>query len=340
MDSVRLSVIVPVFNAERTLDRCMNSVLNQEFASYEIILVDDGSTDSSGVMCDRYAQMNEHVVCIHQKNSGVSAARNSGLDRARGEYVMFLDSDDALLPYALDDMFNELTGEDFELGGYAVYSDGHPSEEICPSASLIYRGGEAGYFFQDNIRRNTVMLDSCWGKLFRRELIGDQRFDESLSYAEDKLFVLEYLSKCKSFLTVSSPVYAYYISSGTLGSDRSSDKHLMQLRNFLPKYAGILSILENLYPDVEKVRGLYHNDLVGRYLCRILNICAVRESEIVTQEYLGWVYGMMDKDPSLGIFSLRIGQIPNIILYTLGSPSFSIKAYDKVRRVRKMFCSR
>lgn len=335
---MQLSIIIPVYNAERTLERCLQSVLDQDSVSYEVILVDDGSTDSSPAICDRYAANHPEVSCIHQPNSGVSAARNAGLDKARGQYVMFLDSDDTLMHYALDDMFSELKEEDFVLGGYGVYVDGVPTKEIRPDRAASYKGIESGSFFEDNVRRNCLMLDSCWAKLFRREKIAEQRFDEKLCYAEDKLFVLEFLLKCDSYMTVASAVYGYHVTAGSLGSDTVSDKHLLQLRNFLPKYAELLSVMEKNFPDVEKVQNLYHNDLVGRYLCRILNLYVQRESQLLTSEYLDWVYEMMDGDIALGVFSLRVGQIPNLVLYKIHNSSFSMVVYAVLRRLRNIFC--
>lgn len=337
MEGIRLSIIIPVYNAEKTLDRCLNSILDQEFDEYEVILVDDGSKDSSPAICDRYAETDSRFVVKHQANSGVSASRNAGLDMARGEYVMFVDSDDALIPFALEDMFKSLKGEDMAVGGYAVFVDGAPSQEIRPLKTISYKERDFGQFFEDNVRRNCVMLDSCWAKLFKREFVGDLRFDESLSYAEDKLFVFELLSRAESVFALSEPVYSYYVTAGTLGSDRASDKHLSQLRAFLPKYAELIDSLKTKYPDVAKVKNLYHEDLVGRYLCRILNLFMLRKSELLIKDYLMWVYEMMDADKSLGVFSLRLGQVLNIILYKIRKPSLSMSIYSIAYHIRKIF---
>ena len=161
MEGIKLSIIIPVYNAEKTLDRCLNSILDQEFDSFEVILVDDGSKDASASICDRYAVSDSRFVVKHQSNSGVSASRNAGLDMARGEYVMFVDSDDALIPYALEEIFKSLKGEDMSVGGYAVFVDGVPSREICPLKTASYKGLSCGQFLEDNVRQNCVMLDAC-----------------------------------------------------------------------------------------------------------------------------------------------------------------------------------
>lgn len=340
MDKVKISIIVPVYNAEEYLDRCLHSVLDQEFPSFEVILVDDGSTDSSPLICDRYSGTDPRFLTIHQKNSGVSAARNAGLNLAQGEYVMFLDSDDALLPYALDAMVDHLGGEDVVVGGYGAFIEGVPSKEVKPAATKSYKGNDYQYFFQDNLLRNCELLDSPWAKLFRKKAVGDTRFCDDLNYAEDKLFVFEVLAKSSSVLAVSSAVYGYYMHAGSLGSDISSDAHIMKLWNFLPKYVPLVTRLCQRCPSVAKVQNLYHTDVVGRYLCRILNIFATRESEMLNAECLSWVYSMMDEDKKLGVFSLRIGQVPNMILYKIRKVPFSIKAYRFFVKVNKLFGSR
>ncbi|MBE6240295.1 MAG: glycosyltransferase family 2 protein [Bacteroidales bacterium] len=327
MDKVKISIIVPVYNAEEYLDRCINSILDQEFPSFEVILVDDGSTDSSPLICDRYSGTDPRFLTLHQKNAGVSAARNAGLNLAQGEYVMFLDSDDALLPYAMHDMIKSMTDEDVVIGGYGIFVENVPKKEVKPEATKSYKGNDYPRFFQENIRRNCELLDSPWAKLFKRKVVGSTRFHEDLNYAEDKLFVFEILSRCSSVMTVSAATYGYYLRAESLGSDISSDAHFVKLRAFLPRYAVLISTLCQRFPSVSKVQGLYHNDLVGRYICRMLNGFATRESEHLNEEFLSWIYGMMDEDKKLGVFSLRVGQVPNIILYKRGKLDFSIRMY-------------
>jgi glycosyltransferase involved in cell wall biosynthesis len=338
MDKVKISIIVPVYNAEESLDRCLHSILDQDFSSYEVVLVDDGSADASSLICDRYSSTDPRFITLHQPNKGVSAARNAGINMANGEYVMFLDSDDALLPYALDNLLDGACDEDIIVGGYGIFINGVPGKEIKPALSRSYKGNDCNRFFEENLHRNCVMLDSPWAKLFRRKTIGNTRFDETLSYAEDKLFVFEMLYKMSSVRTVSHAVYAYYVHSGSLGSDISSDTHITKLRQFLPKYIALLETLCTRFPSVPKIQSLYHNDVVGRYLCRILNIFSKRQSEHLNEEFLSWVYTLMDADKHLGVFSLRSGQVPNMILYKLKKIPFSIKVYRAFVRINKFFC--
>ncbi len=333
MNKTRLSIIIPVYNAEDYLDRCLESIFEQSFPSYEVILVDDGSTDSSPLICDRYSATDPRFRTVHKENGGVSSARNAGLNLAKGEYLMFVDSDDAILPDALERLMEGVVDEDIVLGGYTAFIEGVPSKEVLPLDERSYHGEEMVCFFEDNIRRNCEMLDAPWAKMFRRRTVGDLRFCEDLSYAEDKLFVFSFFAKCHSARTCDVPVYGYHLRAGSLGSDVSSDRHLMQLRRFMPLYASVLKALGDRFPASLKLNSLYHRDLVGRYSCRILNIFLQRRTALLNEDYLGWLYGLMSADSQLGVFSVRAGQIFNILLYKLGNPALSVKVYRLTSRI-------
>lgn len=337
MDKVKISVVIPVYNAEEWLDRCLVSVLSQSFASYEVILVDDGSTDSSPLICDRYSSTDSRFRTIHKTNGGVSSARNAGMNMAKGEYVMFLDSDDALLPDAMQSLASVADGADFVMGGYRIFIGGIPDREVIPLRRKKYEGDDMAMFFDDNIRRNCETLDAPWAKMFRRKAIGDLQFCENLSYAEDKLFVFSFLASARSASVCDTPVYAYHLRSGSLGSDVGSDCHLMYLRRFLPAYADTILVLSSRYPTSAKLQTLYHKDVIARYVCRILNIFLTRRTALLKESYLSWVYGLMYNDERLGVFSIRPGQIFNILLYRLGNIGFSLSVYRLLSSVVSFF---
>ena len=192
-------------------------------------------------------------------------------------------------------------------------------------------------FYADNIRKNCEMLDAPWSKVFRRKTVGDLRFCEDLSYAEDKLFVFTFLTRCSSAYACSFPLYAYHVRAGSLGSDVRSDRHLMQLRRFLPAYASVLADFSERYPSNRKINALYHKDIVGRYLCRILNIFLSRRTQLLNVDYLDWVYSMMDADKELGLFSVRAGQVFNILLYKIGNRKLSVNLYRLCAGVSSLF---
>lgn len=337
MDKNRLSIIIPVYNAEEYLDRCLVSLIEQSFSSYEVILVDDGSTDSSPLICDRYSATDPRFRTIHKKNGGVSSARNAGLDLAKGEFIMFVDSDDMLLPDAVERMFEGVINEDLVVGGYTGFIGGVPHKEVLPHSDRVYSAAEMNMFFDENIRKNCEMLDAPWAKMFRRKTIGDLRFCTDLQYAEDKLFVFGFFARCRSARTCPVPVYGYYIRPGSLGSDIKSDFHLIQLRRFLPKYAAVLDELTQMYPSSVRLAALYHGDLVARYVCRILNIFICRKTALLDEGYIGFVYDLMNKDNRLGLFSIRAGQVFNILLYKIGKVKFSISSYRLISKIMSLF---
>lgn len=337
MDNVRLSIIIPVYNAEAYLERCIHSALNQEYHSFEVILVDDGSTDQSSVICNRFAVADPRVTVIHKENGGVSSARNAGIDSAQGEYIMFLDSDDALLPFAVEDMMDNIHDEDILIAGHTVFVDGVAAVEKKPESGRSYKGAFFADFFNENIKDNCELLDSCWAKVFKRKVVGGLRFNEELDYAEDKLFVFSVLAVSSSALVFADSVYAYHMHDNSLGSDISSDNHLLKLKKMIPYYEEVILKLNARFPSVYKVASLYHKDLVGRYICRMLNELSTRKSDLLTLEDIVWIYRVIDKDNKKGIFSIRAGQIGNMILYKIRSPKFTMWMYGKSAKIRSLF---
>ena len=328
--NVKISVIVPVYNAAAFLPRTVGSILMQEFDDFEIILVNDGSTDASGVLCDELADQDARVRVIHKENGGVSSARNAGLDAARGEFVMFVDADDAIRDGSFESMYSANT--DFVLAGFEKVMDQKVLETYCPSKSASYNGtGEICIFFDKVLPpKNTYILNSACFKLFRRSLIVENeiRFVEGLSFAEDKIFVMNFLQHVQRVRTVESVVYTYFLHSGSLSSDMKSEAHARQVFKLLEVYGPVLKGLELRFADSQRISALYHMDFVGRYVCRILGILATCKTDLLTVENLSLLYGYMAADSDLGVLSLRLGQVPNILLFKIGRPQFSCLMYS------------
>lgn len=209
-----ISIIVPVYNVKPYLDRCVSSVLAQTFTDWELMLIDDGSTDGSGEVCDACARRDPRVRVIHQPNSGVSAARNRGLDKARGEYVMFLDADDYYIDgEALEKLYNcaETDRLDWLRGEYvAVDEEGNP---LPPSLTEVnglrrkYVGRvlDADDFLSHVIRGEffSVLM------LFRRKCLDGCRFEAGRVFLEDMRFLLNALRQDGRYAYMDLPFYAY-----------------------------------------------------------------------------------------------------------------------------------
>ena len=203
-----ISVIIPVYNAEKTLVKCIESVLMQDVTDFELILVDDGSKDSSGDICNRYAAKDSRVRVIHKKNGGVSSARNRGLEVASGEWITFVDSDDSIGENFFHDV--EAAHEDLLIRGYFMHSmQGKEVERLVlddfdalPDMTLFINR-----FIGNNILRGPV------AKFFRSRLIGDLRFPEDMKVGEDTWFVWKYLSGV-STCRILYYYYYYYLTTG------------------------------------------------------------------------------------------------------------------------------
>ena len=336
---IKISVIIPVYNAADLLPRAVGSILMQEFSGLELILVNDGSTDETPRVCDELADGDMRVRVIHKENGGVSSARNAGLDAARGEYVMFVDADDAVRDGTFERMYDK--NSDFVLAGFEKVAGSRVTESYTPSTSSVYNGNEQICRFFDKVipKKNTYILNSACFKLFRRSLLVENgiRFMEDLSFAEDKLFVMTFLKHVERVRTVSSVVYSYFLRPCSLSGDMFSDAHLKNIFRLLEYYAPVLEDLKKTYSGSSRIQALYHTDLVGRYVCRVLDNLATRRTAFLSKDNIAVLYGYMEGDPSCNVFSLRLGQIPNLVLYKIGSPGFTKGFYRFTSMIASAF---
>lgn len=340
----QISVIVPVYNAGDTLPGCAESILQQSFTDFELIFVDDGSTDASPRICRKYEAEDSRVKVISKPNGGVSSARNAGLDAARGRYVFFADADDFMPSDALESLYGASSAgsPDFVIGGFVSFER---KVAVYPPVARAYSGDELAECIDDNYRFRSSLFRAVWGKLFKTSVIegclpdgrgkasGRLRFNEDFSYGEDVIFVWSYLMRCRSVSTVRSIVYIYSDTPGGLGSGLGTDRHLEQLFRFIPEYAPCLKSLEKAFPTSSAVATMYRQDLVGRLICRALTVFATRRTELLSRDNIAALYRLMDEDPSLSLTSLRKGQIPNVALYKLHCPRLSRALYAASSRV-------
>lgn len=216
--SYKVSVVIPVYNCEKFIRRAVESVVNQpDSQTIQIILVDDGSTDNSGFICDELQKEFPNILVFHQKNAGVSAARNLGIEHAEGEWLSFLDSDDYLFGGFFDEMLAEnnadliccaFTGNSYTSDFFAKYFE----EKIYDKSDFeknLYPLMADGYnFFQ------------CWNKLYKRSIVekNNIRFPVGISFGEDMMFVYNYVKCIDNFKYVKKPLYYYYVNSSSATS--------------------------------------------------------------------------------------------------------------------------
>ena len=217
LEGPKISVIVPVYKVEPYLRKCLNSIVNQTYQNLEIILVDDGSPDNCGLICDEYAQSDSRIQTIHKKNEGLSSARNAALDIATGEYIAFVDSDD----WVDTDMFGYLLhsvlceGADICIcGRYEEYKNkflikGYPSKEILNKESAL------GALLKNDLIQNFV-----WDKLWRRKLFNNIRFPEGRTY-EDLAIVHQLFEQAEVILCLPEAKYHYLQRADSIVGDTS-----------------------------------------------------------------------------------------------------------------------
>lgn len=205
MNSPKISVIVPVYKAEAYLHRCVDSLLAQTFQDFEVLLVDDGSPDRSGEICDEYARQDSRVRVFHKENGGVSSARNLGLDNARGEWISFVDADDWV---SNDFLYVDGSSADFDVieKSYKVVQGVSGKHRSYNFRDKVLCNQHDIFYFFINKRNNAL-----WNKLISSQLILNVRFDENVSIGEDFLFFLHIISKIKNYLFSSKGEYNYYV---------------------------------------------------------------------------------------------------------------------------------
>ena len=303
-----ISIIVPVYNTEPYLARCIDSILSQNFVNFELLLVDDGSTDGSGAICDAYATKDDRVRVFHKANGGVSSARNLGIDNSQGEWLYFVDSDDELLPGGLKTLVDCISEDvDVVMGGFEGIDElGNVTREASKSVNLrlnrkesvitLYRGqGRCGYFY----------LGYTWQRLFRKSLVDrfNLRFDTSITIKEDSLFIMQYVRRSNGITQFATqPIYRYYQRPN---SAMERTKHGID-----PKYVSSFYALVKMKHEVDSMFNLLSLPVfVAKHAVydRYISVVGMMDDNHVENEALRKeLYSVMRKEiGSVFLFKLR-----------------------------------
>lgn len=233
-----ISIIVPIYNAEQYLHRCIDSILAQSYTDFELLLIDDGSKDSSGAICDEYASRDTRVHVFHKENGGVSSARNLGLYNAKGEWITFIDSDDWVKSEFLEKLID--SGDADLIVGGSIRTSGRKEQLL----DIRYDKNTIPDFLNQYL--DNLLLLAPWGKLLRRTIITENhiRFDEHTRFGEDTLFVYQYLGCCDSIVAVSYIGYNYL--DETDGWLRNSRKYKLSLSEIDNSLGQTLSLIHQL----------------------------------------------------------------------------------------------
>lgn len=204
-----VSIIVPVYQVEKYIRQCVDSILAQTFTDFELILVDDGSKDKSGQICDEYARMDARVKVIHKENGGAADTRNRGMDQAVGNYVMFVDSDDYIAPTMLECLYRNMLNENADIAAcnYLYFYENDRQKDFATNVkSEVLTGAEIFYYRKNE--RNYGFWTVVWNKLMKRQTVGKVRF-RSGKYYEDEFWANEIYQMDIKIVTIPECLYYY-----------------------------------------------------------------------------------------------------------------------------------
>lgn len=281
-----ISVIIPVYNVEPYLRRCVDSILAQSYQNFEILLIDDGSTDASGDICDEYAEQDSRIIAIHQENNGVSSARNAGLDKCCGEYISFIDSDDWIKKDMYRDMIQAIKEykADFAVCN-EIHVTLHKNDKSFKRTNhwpeLTGTTGINNIELYEKVFARTAIMRN---KVFKRSIIGKHRWNPALSYGEDVVFFLQILAECNCAVIIPESYYNYFINRpGNVVSSVINEKSFELLNNTKMVYlelskrgfpvVGISRLNTSIYEVIEKIPiSCVYDPAYGKYItaCKML----------------------------------------------------------------------
>lgn len=272
-----VSVIIPIYNVELYLEECIKSVINQTYKNLEIILIDDGSIDKSGEICDRFAKQDSRIKVIHKENEGLSVARNTGIDIAKGEYIQFVDADDYIDINMIKETCEKAIKYDIDIVtfGHYILNNGETHCEEYNNEIVEFNNIEAiQELMKDNVIRNYA-----WEKLIKRELFTEIRFPEGKRY-EDIATTPLLFEKAKNVLLFNKPLYYYRQREGSILHEQTDELRIeyinttIEVTNYLKKYEelklycdySILSATVRVYNDIAlyNLKNLLSNSSVQK----------------------------------------------------------------------------
>ena len=253
MKQNKYSIIVPVYNGEKYLDRCIDSIINQKYRNIELILVNDGSIDNSSDICKKYARYDDRIIYIEQKNLGVSYARNKGIEEATGDYITFVDCDDYIDKDTLKILNMKIEKEKCDIIKYGYVKESKFVKKaynfsIETNIKIIqkeYNEKVFPYIFK------TYDLSNIWNAIYKKEVISDLRFDENLKYGEDFKFMIQALLESKSLYIYSECLYHYVYNSNSVINSKNIDSNRQRLIDVINCCLDIQKKL-NSYIDIQE----------------------------------------------------------------------------------------
>lgn len=272
-----ISIIIPIYNVEKYIYRCIKSTLSQIYTDFELILVDDGSLDKSGLICDEFAKKDKRIRVLHKENGGVSSARNLGIEKAKGKWIAFIDGDDWVDKNYLLSMINDNHDADLSMQGYKVVNQAgqvkiHRFDTTCFTEKVFEVFCES---------ENKNIINSPISKLFKARIIKDNNilFNSTISYGEDHIFVLEYFKYVKSIYLSGNAEYNYYKDDRSSLSRKPVAPELLILYMSL-LYDKLMAIISNVETGCEKAIDIVSVKLYNVYAKLLYDFFTTSPSKI------------------------------------------------------------
>lgn len=323
-----ISVIIPVYNAEHYIKQCLDSLLLQSFTNFELLLIDDGSTDGSVDICNAYNQKDCRVKVFHTLNGGPSKARNVGLKEATGKWIAFVDSDDWVSTDYLETLYNWMQQTNsiktLVVQGYTrvMHMDGFVTNGICPvQEKKYYIHDEKDCFSKYKI--DIIKFNYSWGKLFSAKLIRDNniQYDDRVAYLEDLIFCMDYLKYVDIVVTIKDTGYYY-----RCGNPKSLSKKNYPVDIEYRTYRILKNKLEELKIwhncDMKELSGSIHS-----YFVRVLRSLYYPQNKRTKQERISILKSIFLEEEKNGLFVDGLGKADNILLSLLSNHHWKIADY-------------
>lgn len=333
-----VSVIIPVYNAEKSLSKCIDSIINQTYRTIEILLINDGSTDNSSNICDCYGYKDARIKVIHLKNKGVANARNTGIDVAKGKYIQFVDSDDWLEEDAIEEALKaiELNKADMVIFGFIRHLTPQNYSEYKLSDSFLNTLKKEEIFKKLGSLINNEMFNSVWNKLYKRAIIVDKdiRFNVDYQNGEDFMFNMDYIKHINSISICKKCLYHYNNTQQSLSKSLSLKKFLsiksaydiyrmeLQNNNFYNKESSklyeqyylknIFMMIVDIYRNRKKVNFNYEQIIIDLFIDE-----SIKSSlKIVEPEYMYLkIFVLILKSKNIKMLKLYLMAINSIFTY-------------------------
>ena len=305
-----IRIIVPIYNVEKYLNKCIESIVNQTYENIEIILIDDGSNDNSGIICDEYAKKDNRIIVVHKENGGVSSARNKGLKIAKGEWISFVDADDWIEQTFCQTLLNKVTQEqaDIALCGYNRITDNQIEKINANNQEVFLNSNE---YLVKSLNPQTG-FGFCHMKLIKKEVLKSISFNERMEVGEDALFNIQLSTYIKKAVFLKQPLYNYRINNQSVVKRYDE--------NYANKYLKSMKIIEEYiwqeYNEENEenieIKQNYYNFVAYHIMLIIVNYCYHPDNKMCNAQRKNMLKEVINND--LFIIGLKKSNYNNISL--------------------------